>query len=116
MIVPRESVRPIDFDGLRIFDYTAGEELSSSFAMIEVPQGVFHTESWSNRSDKYYFVIEGTLRFVLDNEVHDLAAGDFCLVKVGQHFSYSNEVSETAKIVLIHTPSFHLDDEEFITR
>ena len=115
MIVSRQSVTPFDFDGLRIFDYTAGNDCSSSFALIEVPQGAIHAESWSQRSDKYYFMVGGSLRFVLDNEVHDLRTGDFCLVRVGQHFSYSNEEPETATLALLHTPSFRLAEERFVT-
>ena len=114
MIVSRATVSPFDFDGLRIFDYTAGTNSSSSFALIEVPTGAVHAESWSQRSDKYYFILAGSLRFVLDNEVHDLQAADFCLVKVGQHFSYSNEAAETARLVLIHTPSFEPAHERFV--
>lgn len=114
MIIPRESVIPFDFDGLRIFDYTADQDLKSSFAVIEVPRGAIHTESWSRRSDKYYYVCEGAVRFVLDNEVHRLETGDFCFVRLGRHFSYTNEGSQAARLVLVHSPSFRLEDEEFV--
>ena len=59
-----KSLKPIDFAGLRIFDYTAGFDLSSSLAIIEVPPGAHHAEAWSKRSDKYYLVIAGTIGFV----------------------------------------------------
>ena len=114
MVIPRESVTPFDFDGLRIFDYTANQSLKSSFAVIEVPHGAVHAESWSRRSDKYYYVCEGAIRFVLDNEVHRLETGDFCFVRLGQHFSYANEGSRAARLVLVHSPSFRLEDEEFV--
>lgn len=113
MIVTRESLQPFDFDGLRIFDYTADQGLESSLAVIEIPQGAVHAESWSKRSDKYYYVCEGALRFVLNNEVHALGKGDFCFVGIGEHFSYSNEGAEVAKVVLVHSPSFQLEDEEY---
>ena len=113
MIVPRESVKPFDFDGLRIFDYTANRGLGSSLAVIEVPIGGVHAESWSKRSDKYYYVCEGAVRFVLDHEVHHLETGDFCFVRLGRHFSYANEGTRAAKLVLVHSPSFRLEDEEF---
>ena len=40
MIVRLDSVSPIDFGGLRILDYTADGQTTSSFAVITVPPGV----------------------------------------------------------------------------
>jgi mannose-6-phosphate isomerase-like protein (cupin superfamily) len=105
---------PIDFNGLRIFDYTAGQSLGCSFAAIEVAAGARHAEAWSRRSDKYYLVSSGEIRFVLDGEPHVLRAGDFCFVRQGRRFSYSNETPELATLVLVHTPSFDLREEVFV--
>ena len=113
MHLSRSAMSPIDFHGLRIFDYTAGLSLGSSVAMIEVAPGARHAEAWSRRSDKYYLVTGGELRFVLEGEPHAMKAGDFCLVKQGRRFSYSNEGSEPATVVLVHTPNFDLEEEAF---
>jgi mannose-6-phosphate isomerase-like protein (cupin superfamily) len=107
---------PVDFDGLRIFDYTAGQSLGSSVAAIEVAPGARHAEAWSRRSDKYYLVSSGEVRFVLEGELHTMKAGDFCFVAKGRRFSYSNESSQLATLVLVHTPSFDLRDEVFVGR
>jgi mannose-6-phosphate isomerase-like protein (cupin superfamily) len=114
MLLSRSELSPIDFHGLRIFDYTAGESLGSSVAVIEVAPGARHAEAYSRRSDKYYLVSGGQVRFVLDGETHVLKAGDFCLVKQGRRFSYSNETSALATLVLVHTPSFDLREEVFV--
>ena len=114
MIVTRKSLTPLDFHGLRILDYTAGKDLGSSLAFIEVPPGATHAQAWSKRSDKYYFITHGEVRFVLDGDVSDLVFGDFCFVRCGQHFSYSNERSEMASLILVHTPSFNLKNEVFV--
>jgi mannose-6-phosphate isomerase-like protein (cupin superfamily) len=114
VLIKHSSVVPLDFDGLRIFDYTAGQALDSSVAMVEVPPGARHKEAWSRRSDKYYLVSSGRVSFVLDGVEHALAAGDFCLVKRGQRFSYSNRTAELATLVLVHTPSFELAEEVFV--
>jgi hypothetical protein len=53
MFIRRSAVKPIDFNKLKIIDYTAGRENSSSLAEITAPPGVSHKMSWSNRSDKY---------------------------------------------------------------
>jgi mannose-6-phosphate isomerase-like protein (cupin superfamily) len=115
VFVKQESLTPLEFDGLRIFDYTAELELGSSFAVIEVPPAAKHVESWSRRSDKYYLITRGEIRFALQHETRTMAAGDFCFVRRGEHFSYSNEGTAPATLVLVHTPSFELDEEVFLS-
>jgi mannose-6-phosphate isomerase-like protein (cupin superfamily) len=115
MLLSRTAMSPIAFDGLRIFDYTAGQSFGSSVAAIEVVPGARHAEAWSRRSDKYYLVTSGTILFVLDGNPNVMTAGDFCFVKQGRRFSYSNESSELATLVLVHTPSFDLRDDVFTT-
>ena len=115
MLVRRESLSPIDFHGLEIRDYTGEAGLGSSFATIEVPPGGSHAEAWSTRSDKYYFVGRGTIRFVLGGDELDLREGDFCFVPRGERFSYRNDGPEAAMVVLVHTPSFRLESEVFAT-
>jgi len=105
---------PLDFDGLRIFDYTADHALGSSVATIEVEPGARHAEAWSRRSDKYYVVSKGDIRFVLEGKAHSLKAGDFCFIERGRRFSYSNVSTTLATLVLVHTPSFDLREEMFV--
>ncbi len=114
MLVKRDSISPLDFAGLRIFDYTAAADLGSSLAVIEVPPGVRHALSWSKRSDKYYLVTEGHIEFERDGETFQLGPGDFCLVRRGERFRYANLEPERAALVLVHTPSFDLDSEVFV--
>ena len=114
MLLSRREMSPVDFDGLRIFDYTAGQSLDASVATVEVAPGARHAEAWSRRSDKYYVVGSGQVRFVLDGEPHTMKAGDFCFVKKGRRFSYSNESPEPATLVLVHTPRFDLREEVFV--
>jgi mannose-6-phosphate isomerase-like protein (cupin superfamily) len=114
MIIRRETVEKIDFKGLQIFDYTAGRAGGSSFAVIEVPPGANHRAAYSKRSEKYYYVVEGRVSFVLDGEESDLGPGDFCLVERGGTFSYVNRTSETASLILAHTPPFQFVDEVFV--
>ncbi len=114
MLLSRSEMSPVDFDGLRIFDYTAGQSLDASVATVEVAPGGRHAEAWSRRSDKYYVVGSGQLRFVLEGRAHTMTAGDFCLVKKGRRFSYSNDSPEPATLVLVHTPSFDLREEVFV--
>ena len=114
MIIRKNSLEPIDFDGLRITDYTANSELGSSLAAIEVPPGVAHPTAFSKRSDKYYLVVEGEVQFDLDGRVEALRKGDFCFVRQGTRFSYRNASASTATLVLAHTPPFDLSAEVFV--
>ena len=113
MWIRRQTLKPIDFEGVQIFDYTADAECSSSLAVIEVPAGAVHAQAWSMRSDKYYLVTRGEISFVLDGKAIQLGEGDFCLVEKGKRFSYRNGGSAPATLVLVHTPSFRLEAEVF---
>ena len=113
MFVRKRSLDVIDFDGLRIFDYTAELARGASMAAIEIPPGAGHARSWSTRSDKYYLVTEGSVRFIIDGETMDLDTGDFCHVRCGQRFSYSNPTRAQASLVLVHEPTFDLEAERF---
>jgi mannose-6-phosphate isomerase-like protein (cupin superfamily) len=113
MKVERASLPAIDFDGLEIRDYTAGRDGGSSMAEIVVPAGARHRRAWSRRSVKYYYVIDGRLSFVVDDQAIDLVAGDVCIVPRGTRFSYENRTGTAAKLLLVHTPSFELAKEVF---
>jgi mannose-6-phosphate isomerase-like protein (cupin superfamily) len=113
MIIRHDAADPIEFDGLEIVDYTAGQETSSSFAEITVPAGVRHRLSWSNRSDKYYYVVQGEVNFTVDGETNTLFSGDVCIIPQGSRFWYTNIGSDQAILILVHTPSFRLECEEF---
>jgi len=113
MIVRKEEISAIDFGGLSILDYTAQLAGKSSFAVIAVPPGAVHQRSWSKRSDKFYYVVDGTVDFTVDGALNTLSAGDFCIVKKGAVFAYGNTSRKLASLILVHTPSFKLDEEVF---
>jgi len=113
MVIRGSSVEPFDFDGLNIFDYTGARNTSCSLAIVEAPPGSRHREAWSERSDKYYFVLSGKIRFTVDGTAYDLGKGDFCLVPQGQHSFYRNVTDESSTLMLIHSPRLDLEAEVF---
>jgi mannose-6-phosphate isomerase-like protein (cupin superfamily) len=113
MILNRASFAPIDFDGLRIVDYTAALDSSSSLAHIRVPPGARHALSRSTRSDKYYYVLSGVVHFSVEGEETTLGRGDVCIVVRGQRFAYENRSDAPVEMILFHTPSFQLEAEVF---
>jgi len=111
--IEHESLEAFEFYDLEIRDFTAGLDGSSSMAEITVPAGARHKRAWSKRSDKYYYVIDGKLSFIVDKQALKLSAGDVCIIHQGTRFSYENQTEETAKLLIVHTPSFELDEEIF---
>ncbi|MBN2224991.1 MAG: cupin domain-containing protein, partial [Deltaproteobacteria bacterium] len=103
----------IDFDGLSIFDYTSNCTEKSSFAVINVPPDVSHRLSWSKRSDKFYYVMDGKIDFMVNGETYILNKGDLGIVKKGDKFRYKNDSNEPVLLILVHTPGFELDEEVF---
>jgi mannose-6-phosphate isomerase-like protein (cupin superfamily) len=113
MIIKHEKIKPIEFDKLKIIDYTAGQDNSSSFAEITVPAGISHKSSWSNRSDKYYYIKKGYVNFIVNEESDNLSPGDVCIIPKEHRFSYTNIGANEAVLILVHTPSFRLECEVF---
>ena len=113
MIIKERSVKQFDFDGVTIADYTAHLDEKSSFATISVLPQVSHKLSWSKRSDKYYYIITGEIIFMVNDGEYVLSNGDFCVIKKGEKFKYKNNSGEIVKMILVHTPSFRLDQEIF---
>jgi len=114
MLIRAVAVEPFDFEGLEIRDYTADLSTSSSLATIRVLPGARHRRAYSERSDKYYYLLSGQVRFALAAESWDLAPGDFVLVPQGQTFCYENRTLSPAVLLLVHTPAFDSDAERFI--
>ncbi|MBN2050798.1 MAG: cupin domain-containing protein [Spirochaetales bacterium] len=114
MIVRKNDVQSFDFGGLEIFDYTAGCEEQSSFAVIHVEPKVRHQLSWSKRSDKYYYVVRGRVEFLIQDTKVTLEEGDFCIVRQGEKFYYHNTSDERVTLVLVHTPHFILEEEVYL--
>ena len=113
MFIKQKEIKPIEFDQLKIIDYTAGLNVSSSFAEITVPPGISHKISWSKRSDKYYYVVQGTVIFTVGEAQKKLSSGDVCIIPRGVRFSYTNEGLNDVKLILVHTPDFKLEFEVF---
>ena len=114
IIVRRDAVALIPFNGLEVFDYTAGVDASSSLALINVPLDARHPEAYSTKSDKYYYVLEGQIRFGLGSKRSELGPGDMCLVRREQRFWYENSGTTDARLLLVHTPGFDPQSEVII--
>ncbi|MGH8983031.1 MAG: cupin domain-containing protein [Acidimicrobiia bacterium] len=88
-----------------------GSSPTRSVATIDVPSGVRHPRAWSDRSDKYYVVVEGLVHFEVGGESSELRPADVCTVRRGERFEYANRTPRTARLALVHTPRFDPDAE-----
>jgi mannose-6-phosphate isomerase-like protein (cupin superfamily) len=111
MFLLAREITPFEWYGLAISDHTATLALSSSVATIDVPPGVRHPRAWSDRSDKYYVVMEGRVHFDVGGEGSALGPADVCIVRRGERFEYANRTPSTARLALVHTPPFDPDAE-----
>jgi mannose-6-phosphate isomerase-like protein (cupin superfamily) len=113
MIIRENEVEQFDFDGLKITDYTSKLDEYSSFATIAVLPQISHKLSWSKRSNKYYYILDGKINFIVNDKEYVLSTGDLCVIKKGEKFKYKNDSNEIVKMILVHTPNFKLDQEVF---
>ena len=75
--------------------------------------GQGHPEAHSKRSNKYYYVMAGQVRFGLNGVRFDLVPGDVCIVQRGQRFWYEWDAEESTRLLLVHSPSFDSRYEVF---
>ncbi|MCH7554293.1 MAG: cupin domain-containing protein [Chloroflexi bacterium] len=113
MIIKREDVTPYEFEGLAVFDYTAGAQANASLALIHVPPGGAHREAYSISADKYFLVTRGRVLFSLDGQWQELGEGDLCVALKNRPYAYKNQTMEPATLALFHTPPFRMEDERF---
>ncbi|MBY8982584.1 MAG: cupin domain-containing protein [Candidatus Lokiarchaeota archaeon] len=114
MIIKNSEIKQINWNGLKIYDYTSEKNLSSSLAYIIVPPGKSHRKTLSNRSDKFYFIISGKIHFIVNEKEFILSERDCCIIQKGETFFYRNKTNKNVKLLLIHTPCFKLDSEVFL--
>ena len=111
--VRRACVEPFAFGDLQIWDYRAGSELGSSIALVQVKPGAAHGQARSTRSEKYYYVLSGLVEFQVGRISYWVTQGDLLVIPRGEWFDYRNGGPEMATMILVHTPPFRLEDEQF---
>lgn len=113
MQIKSDELKPFDWEGLSITDYTSGKNTQSSFAKIEILPGAQHKISWSKVSEKLYYVQKGQLHFMIDNKDFVINEGDLCIIPIKSKFAYKNKTNEVVEILLIHSPGFNIENEVF---
>jgi quercetin dioxygenase-like cupin family protein len=55
--------------------------------------------------DEVLYVVDGTIRFKLGDEMHETAAGGFAFIPRGVHHAWQNVGSEPARVMFFFTPA-----------
>jgi mannose-6-phosphate isomerase-like protein (cupin superfamily) len=113
MIIKSKEIQALNWEGLLISDFTSNQNTQSSFAKIKILSGTKHKISWSEVSEKIYYVLKGQLHFMIDNKDYVLNEGDLCIVPVNSKFAYMNKTDSPVETILIHSPKFDIGNEVF---
>ena len=62
---------------------------------------------------KIYFCLQGAVSFRIEGQDVALVNQDLLLIPKNEWFDYRNDQAETARLLLIHIPSFEIEAEEF---
>ena len=111
--ISSKNVKPFDFGGLKIRELTPGDLSGASIAEIAVAPGCSHQRARSNKSDKIYFCLQGAVSFRVEGQAVVLDNRDLLLIPKNEWFDYRNDQEETARLLLIHIPSFEIEAEAF---
>ena len=68
-------------------------------ARAHVPPPTSHTDN-----EECVYVLDGTLRYTVDEETRDLRPGDWMSTPRGSVHHFSNPVAETARVLVMLTP------------
>jgi len=59
--------------------------------------------------DEIFFVIQGTIRFAVNKEEHDVKVGEYVVVPVGAPHTFSNPFDEAAVFLSTFTPAYYVN-------
>ncbi len=113
--IRRADAQPFAFGDLQIWRYEPGRGASSSVALVQVKPGGAHGRARSTRSEQYCYVLSGLVEFEVGQITYWLTQGDLLIVPRGEWYDYRNTGPEVASLLVIHTPSFRLEAEQFAT-
>lgn len=59
--------------------------------------------------DETFFVTQGTVRFAVNDEEHDVKMGEYVVVPTGAPHTFSNPFDEPASFLTTFTPAFYVN-------
>lgn len=68
-----------------------------------LPQHLHHMH------DETFFVTQGTIRFAVNDEEHDVKVGEYVVVPTGAPHTFSNPFDEPAALLTTFTPAYYVN-------
>jgi mannose-6-phosphate isomerase-like protein (cupin superfamily) len=93
--------------GVEIWLKSTAEDTDGGWTLLEYtapPNFPGPPPHWHKRTDEAFFVLEGTMRFQLDGETTDLAAGGYVRVPPGVVHAFSNPTDAPARFLGLALP------------
>lgn len=81
-----------------------------SVARVCVEPGVRAKPHWHERTEEVYFILSGRAIAHLDDQVHELAAGDALCIPRGKIHYLENQATEPVDYLAISSPPYDDDD------
>lgn len=84
-----------------------GDATDGSFAMLEVTIGPMQgpPQHSHRREDEMWYILDGSFRFVADDQQFEVHPGGFVFVPRGSTHCFQNTTSAPAKLLVMFTPS-----------
>lgn len=100
------SVEPIAVGRLQIryLRDGAGEAQMGAFEMVVPPNSNVPPPHSHDHNEEYLYILEGTLRYSVDGEVKDLAAGESAFTPKGAVHGFSNPFSTPGRALVVLSP------------
>jgi len=113
MFIRAKELESTSFNKMKICDFTSEFESSSSFHSVHVPPGVVHGAAHSEKSDKYYYIVSGTLDFKVGGASQIVSDGDLIFIKRGIELNYKNVSDDDVILTVVNTPKMEIENEVF---
>jgi len=98
------NAKKFEWPGLKGWAYNSQEDFANaSAAYFEVTGS--HGKVKSTKSDRVYFVVEGSGEFTINDEIIPVEKSDVIIVPKNTHYNYK-ATNGTLKLYLVHTPAF----------
>lgn len=106
MLVNARNVPPLHVLGTEVRFLCEGQSTNNAWSLMEVtlPQGGGpppHTHGW----DEAYFVLEGSVRFAVGDQLFPASAGDFVYTPAGVAHGFSGESQQPARVLIFDSPA-----------
>ncbi len=93
-----------------------GAAVQHSVAYIVIPSGKSSTAHYHQLSEETYYVLKGTARMVIDEDIFSLVPGQACLILPGQTHRIFNSGEADLEFLAISAPAWVPSDSYFEER